>query len=120
MEFVLNLDDPRVYINPLGVAFEDKSISQENIKFPPLRVVREKERYSYNSCIFFSVFYIISPLLPMEVGLLPNHVKFDVLVFMVIGLYCLLGNSFYVLLPSLSLGVSLLLCWHFHNRKNMI
>ena len=57
-----------VYINPLGVAFEGKSRIKEKIKFPQIRVLREI--YSYNSFIFFSVFNIISPILPVAIGTL--------------------------------------------------
>ena len=49
---------------------------QENFRILPLRVVWERERDLLVTLIFSSMFSIkISPLLPVDVGTLPNHVK---------------------------------------------
>jgi len=51
---------------------------QKNFKFPPLRVVRERDLLV--TLIFSFLFSIkISPLLPVDVGTLPKYVKSDVL-----------------------------------------
>ena len=69
-----------------------------------MRVVRE--RYSCNSCIFFSVFSIISPFLPVDVcTLAETMLNLVFLCFVVISLYCLLVvDRFYASIAE-SLGV---------------
>ena len=70
---------------------------------------REREN-SYNSCIFFSVFNIISPFHPVNVALLSNHVKSGVLMFYGdLSRLLTSGRSSTLPLPSLQPGVSLLL-----------
>ena len=64
------------YINLRGWPVEGVLRIQENFRFSPMRVMRE--RSSYNSCIFFSISNqdLSSP--PMNVGTLSNHVKSSV------------------------------------------
>jgi len=52
-----------VYINSLGMAFEGKSRSREKIKFPPLKVVCERERDILVTFVFSSQFsiFLFSP-----------------------------------------------------------
>jgi len=74
------------YINPLGVTFW-RCIKKK--RFPPLRVVRER---IFVTLVFSSLFWIkISPLLPVDAGTLPNHVKSGIsLVVCWFSLNCLL------------------------------
>ena len=87
------------------VAFEGKSSSRDisiNESY--------KRENSCNSCIFFFVFNIIYPLLPVDVGLMLNHIKSSVLVFYG-DLSRLLANGRSSMLPLLNfqLDISLLL-----------
>ena len=93
------------YINPLGWSFECVLRIQEQFRFSPLRVVRERDLII--TLVFSSLFSVkISPLLSVDVGTLPNHVNLMFFCCVVI-LFQLLasGRSFTFPLLSLQLDV---------------
>ena len=64
----VGLGSSRCLYKPLGWPFEGVSRIQENFRFPPLRVVRERNRLV--TLVFFSLFFNKISLLPMDVGTL--------------------------------------------------
>ena len=70
------------YINPLGVAFQR---CVKNSRESLFSTIESCERDFLVILIFSSLFSIkISPLLPVDIGILPNHIKSGIFSYVVI------------------------------------